>query len=54
MLEHNSITNEEYQKINNIGRTTAKLDLKDLAEKGLLEPKGRGKGTYYVIGATIK
>lgn len=54
VLEHNSITNEDYQRINKIGRTTAKLELKELIKTGLFEAKGIGKGTHYVLGATIK
>lgn len=54
VFEHNSITNEKYQKINNVKRTTSKLELKELVDKGLLEVRGRGKGTRYVLSVTIK
>jgi ATP-dependent DNA helicase RecG len=54
VFEHDSITNEKYQKINNVKRTTSKLELKELVDKGLLEVRGRGKGTRYVLSVTIK
>ena len=54
VFEHNSITNEVYQKINNIGRTTTKAELRQLAEKGVFDVRGIGKGTYYVLSMTIK
>jgi ATP-dependent DNA helicase RecG len=54
VFEHNSITNEEYQKINNIKRTTSKIELKKLVEKGLFEVRGKGKGTRYVLSMTIR
>ena len=54
VFEHDSITNEDHQRINNIGRTTAKLEPKELADKGLFEVKCSGKGTYYMLGAAIK
>jgi ATP-dependent DNA helicase RecG len=45
-----TITNSEYQKINDIGRTTATEDLKVLVEKGLFEQIGKvGKGTKYKL-----
>jgi len=54
IFEHNSITNEEYQKINNIKRTTSKIELKELVDKGLFDVKGKGKGTRYILSMTIK
>ena len=54
VFERNSITNEEYQKINNIKRTTSKIELKELVDKGLFEVRGKGKGTRYVLSMTIR
>ena len=44
-----AITNEIYQRINDIGRTTAKAELRQLAEKEVFDVKGIGKGTYYAL-----
>lgn len=48
--ENGTITNSEYQKINDIGRTTSTEDLKILVGKGLFEQIGTvGKGTKYKL-----
>jgi len=35
-------------------RTTSKIELKELADKGLFEVRGKGKGTRYVLSMTIR
>lgn len=45
------ITNKEYVELNNLSRETAKRDLSDLAEKGILKVVGKGRGIYYAIGS---
>jgi len=48
--ENGKITNEEYQKINMIGRRQATNDLGMLIRIKLLKRKGKvGKGTFYTI-----
>ena len=47
--EHEKITNREYREINDASRQTAKRDLSNLVERGLLKQKGKGKGTYYTL-----
>lgn len=49
--EKGRITNKEYVKINGITRETAKRDLSDLVDKGILKVVGKGRGIYYVIGS---
>ena len=41
------LTNAEYQKLTAIARTTAKRDLDDLVQMGLLELAGAGRGAHY-------
>ena len=42
------ITNGEVRSLTGSGRKTASRDLDELVEKGLLERKGKGRGTHYV------
>ena len=49
--EKGRISNKDYVKINNTSRETAKRDLADLVNKGVLEPIGKGRGLHYVIGS---
>ena len=42
------ITNQIYQKINQINRDTAKYELNALVSKGKLKKIGKKKSTYYV------
>lgn len=49
--EKGRITNREYVEINNVSRETAKRDLSDLVDKGLLKTVGRGRSLHYVIGS---
>jgi ATP-dependent DNA helicase RecG len=52
--DNESITNSEYQEINDIGRTTATEDLKFLVGKGLFEQIGTvGKGTKYKLKSQL-
>jgi ATP-dependent DNA helicase RecG len=47
--EHGRITNREYQELYRVSRETAKRDLRELTDKGLLTPVGRGRGLHYVL-----
>jgi len=47
--EHGWITNRGYQDLHGVSRETAKRDLRELVEKGLLSPVGRGRGLHYVL-----
>ena len=48
--EHGLITSREYRGINDIGKTMAYRELTDLVERGLLERRGEGRSTHYVLG----
>lgn len=41
------LTNTDYQKLNAVARTTAKRDLEELVQWGLLELSGSGRGAHY-------
>ncbi|WP_335964639.1 MarR family transcriptional regulator [Galbibacter sp. PAP.153] len=48
--EHGSISNAEYQQLENISKSTATRDLQELMDKKFIERKGTtGKGTAYVF-----
>lgn len=47
--EHRRITNREYTELTGVSYNTAHRDLSDLCKRGLMEPRGRGRGTYYVL-----
>jgi len=47
--EHGKITNHEYQTLFEVSYDTAYRDLRGLLEKGLIERRGRGRGTHYVL-----
>ncbi|HNW33214.1 MAG TPA: transcriptional regulator, partial [Candidatus Dojkabacteria bacterium] len=48
--ENGKITNKEYQKLGNISRQMATIDLSHLVEKGILTMKGKsGKGITYQL-----
>jgi len=47
--EHGRISNREYQDLYGVSRETAKRDLRDLVDRELLTPVGRGRGLYYVL-----
>jgi len=48
--EHGSITNREYRELSGLSDEGARQDLTVLIEKGVLQRKGRGRSTYYVLG----
>jgi predicted HTH transcriptional regulator len=43
------ITNREYREMNNISDEGARIDLKDLVEKGVFLSKGKGRSVHYVL-----
>lgn len=47
--ENGRITNSEYQKINDIGKTTATQELTDIVSKGLYKLTGKGRGAKYEL-----
>lgn len=47
--EHGRITNREYTQLTGVSYNTAHRDLSDLCKRGLMEQRGRGRGTYYVL-----
>ncbi len=49
MKQHVRITSGEYQKMFNVSRQTVNRDTSKLINYGLIERKGRGKETYYVL-----
>ena len=45
------ITNSEYQKLNDVSKPMASIDLKDLVERNVLKRLGiTGRGTEYTLG----
>jgi ATP-dependent DNA helicase RecG len=51
--EKGSISNSEYRTINGVDTLTASSHLRRLRDLGLLEQKGRGNTTYYVLTARL-
>ena len=50
MKENGKITNKEYQKLNNIGKSVTINELHTLVEKQILLRIGEtGRGTYYEL-----
>ena len=47
--QQRSLTNNEYQGVTGATRPTAKRDLEDLVKKGIIAPKGSGRGAYYEL-----
>jgi hypothetical protein len=48
--QHHSITNAEYQKLNNLGKSVSTTELQDLIDKKLVKKIGTtGRGTKYVL-----
>ncbi len=48
--EKGKITNSDYQTLNNVSRETATRDIKELTDKGLLNPSGqKGAGAFYTL-----
>ena len=46
--KHGHITRKEYVQINHVANTTAYEELRDMADKHLLDVRGKGRGTKYV------
>jgi len=47
--EKGKITNKEYRQLTGISDEGARLDLKDLLEKGILISRGKGRNVYYAL-----
>lgn len=47
--ENGSITNSEYQKLNDISKPTATNELRDIAEKNILHHEGMGRGSIFTL-----
>ncbi|MCI0537165.1 MAG: DUF4062 domain-containing protein [Verrucomicrobiales bacterium] len=47
--QHRRLSNSDYQAATGATRPTAKRDLEDLVKKGLLVPRGSGRGAYYEL-----
>jgi Fic family protein len=52
LLRESRLTTELYTQWNHVSRATAQRDLADLAVRGLLQQRGVGRGTYYVLSGT--
>jgi ATP-dependent DNA helicase RecG len=48
--EIGAITNQDYRQLNGTDTLVASASLRSLRDAGLLEQKGKGNGTYYVLG----
>ena len=49
--ENRKITNSKYQKLNDVSKPMASIDLKDLVERNILKRLGKtGRGTEYIMG----
>ena len=46
--KNRQITRKEYVQINHVSNTTAYEELRDMADKSLLDVKGKGRGTKYI------
>jgi Fic family protein len=46
---HGYINNKRYSQITNRAKPTRSLDFKRLISLGIIEKKGKGKATYYVL-----
>ncbi|MEA1925151.1 MAG: ATP-binding protein [Candidatus Altiarchaeota archaeon] len=52
LRKHRRITNRDYRRLfPGISPETARLDLKNLIEKGIIEKQGIKKGAYYILGS---
>ena len=47
--ERGRITNRKYRDLCGVSRETAKRDLRELVDKSLLIPVGRGRAMHYVL-----
>lgn len=48
-----SLSSAAYQKLTGASRQTASRDLDSLVEKGVVERRGRGRGTRYVLAGRL-
>jgi predicted HTH transcriptional regulator len=49
LLREPRLTTALYSQWNRVSRATAQRDLADLVARGLLQQRGVGRGTYYVL-----
>ena len=49
LKKEKTITRQIYSRINNIGNTYAKKELKELIQKGIIRKIAKGKNTYYIL-----
>ena len=47
--DHGFINNQQYSQITTRAKATRSKDLQELVKKGILERKGKTRGTYYII-----
>lgn len=52
--KHGSISNGDYQHLNDVNRDEAFRELKRLVDQGILAAEGTGSGTYYVLGENFE
>ena len=49
-IENGSITNSQYQQLNNVGKTLATEEFQGLIEKGVMKQTGsKGRGSKYEL-----
>jgi Fic family protein len=53
LQSHQFITDQDYVKLTDRAKATRALDFKFLIEMGLIERKGKGRQTYYVLSKDI-
>lgn len=49
LRQQGQLSNAQYQAVAGASRPTAKRDLEDMVAKGILLPRGRGRGAHYVL-----
>ncbi len=49
IIKKRKITSREYMKINKVSERTARNDIRDLVDKGILKKVGTTQATYYII-----
>lgn len=47
--EQGRVTNREYRELGKVSHQMAYRELSELVEKGLIEKRGAGRGTHYVL-----
>lgn len=52
LAEHGRITSGEYQELVGVVPDTAIRDFRDLMDRGVIEVRGLGRGTHYVMTST--